>query len=252
MKMAPALRQLATTGLSSRAMRSRNATTPLVVARPATSTLILSVTGTPCSGPNISPRLIAASAVSAAASASSAIGSTIAFRSRLTLATRPSALSVASRTEISRSRIARASSVALHFQSSVLIGRELERRVHQAGGALEVVVAKHVLLHQERGAAVELLVLLVACAEFAADEVPGEPHQRHAAARARLRRMQVALEVACDLRVLEIVRRRRLHDQAAARHLTDQVDHPRECLRLQRHHRVKRRPRRPEHAFVIH
>src|SRR4051812_34781445 len=227
MKIAPALRQLATTGLSSRAMRSLNATTPLVVARPATSTFIFSVTGTPCSGPKSSPRPAAASAPSAAASASSAIRSTIAFSFGLTLCTRSSALCVASRAEMSRSRIARASSVALHFHNSSLIGRQAQRGVHQSGGPLEVIVAIHVLLHQERGThrpgapfevivailfllpkkrgtAVELLVLLVARAEFAADEVPGEPHQRHAAARARLRRVHIALDVARHFRIFEV------------------------------------------------
>src|SRR3954454_19615540 len=228
MKIAPALRQLATTGLSSRAMRSLNATTPLVVARPATSTLILRVTGTPCSGPKSSPRPAAASAPSAAASASSAIRSTIAFSFGLTLCTRSSALCVASRAEMSRSRIARASSVALHLHNSSLIGRQAQRGVHQSGGPLEVIVAIHVLLHQERGTAVELLVLLVARAEFAADEVPGEPHQRHAAARARLRRVHIALFVPRHLGFSDVRHRSGLQDQAAARHFADQIYHARE------------------------
>ena len=59
--------------------------------------------------------------------------------------------------------------------------RKLERGIDQRGGALEIVVAVDVLLHQERDAAVELLVLLVAAAELGAEEIPGEPHQRRRA-----------------------------------------------------------------------
>ena len=51
MTMAPAFFQLATTGLSACAMRSRYAATPLTVAQPSWSTFSLMVTGTPCSVP---------------------------------------------------------------------------------------------------------------------------------------------------------------------------------------------------------
>src|SRR3954447_16538258 len=54
-KMAPAFRHWMTHGLSSLGTLSLKAPTPLVVGRPATSTLIFSVTGTPCSGPSGAP-----------------------------------------------------------------------------------------------------------------------------------------------------------------------------------------------------
>src|SRR5262249_25899135 len=56
--------------------------------------------------------------------------------------------------------------------------RQIEGGVDQRGGTFEVVVAVDVLLHQERGAAVELLVLLMPAAELGSDEAPDEPHQR--------------------------------------------------------------------------
>src|SRR5215831_17299771 len=52
MMIAPALRKLAATGLSDGAIRFARAATPLELAWPFTSTLILTVTGTPCSGPS--------------------------------------------------------------------------------------------------------------------------------------------------------------------------------------------------------
>ena len=51
MMTAPAALRLATTGASSGAITSLKAATPLLVAWPFWSTLILIVTGTPCSGP---------------------------------------------------------------------------------------------------------------------------------------------------------------------------------------------------------
>src|SRR2546423_6209931 len=110
--MAPAFRHWITHGLSSLGTLSLNATTPLVVARPATSTLIFSVTGTPCSAPSSAPFFTASSARSAAASASSAMRSTIALTRGLTASIRARQLCTASRDEISRARIARASSTA--------------------------------------------------------------------------------------------------------------------------------------------
>src|ERR1017187_3760089 len=78
MMIAPALRKLATGGLSGHAIRSLKATTPLVVGRPAQSTLILIVTGTPWSELRGSPLRTVSSAQSASASASSARRSTTA------------------------------------------------------------------------------------------------------------------------------------------------------------------------------
>src|ERR1700716_2279909 len=54
--MAPAFFRLATTGLSSWAMKSFSGITPLSVGSPAWSTLTLVVTGTPCSGGGAGPR----------------------------------------------------------------------------------------------------------------------------------------------------------------------------------------------------
>src|SRR5262249_14548192 len=59
------------------------------------------------------------------------------------------------------------------------IGRwQLKRRIDQRGGTLEIVVAVDVLLHHERSAAIEFLVLLMPATELGADEVPGKSHQR--------------------------------------------------------------------------
>ena len=116
---APARRRLATTALSSAATASRSATTPLVVAHPRWSTLTLVVTGTPCSGPSVSPALTAASAASAAASASASSTSTTALIAGLTAAQRRSAASVASRADTWRRRMALARSTASQVQISV-------------------------------------------------------------------------------------------------------------------------------------
>ena len=119
---APAAFRFATTGLSSVAMRSRNATTPLVVAHPAWSTFSLMATGTPCSGPSASPRATAASARSAAASASCPRSTVTAFRRGLTPSMRARQAETASREEIARARIASAMRVASHLQTVSLRG----------------------------------------------------------------------------------------------------------------------------------
>src|SRR3954470_1114832 len=87
--------------------------------------------------------------------------------------------------------------------------RQLERAVDHRAGALEIVVAEHVHLHQERGAAVELLVLLVAVAELRANEIPRKAHQCDALARADGGGLEIALDVARCIRVVEVLRRRR-------------------------------------------
>src|SRR4051812_11930653 len=87
--------------------------------------------------------------------------------------------------------------------------RQLERAVDHRAGALEIVVAEHVHLHEEGGAAVELLVLLVAVAELRADEVPREPHERDALPGANRRGLKIALDVARRFRVFEVCGRRR-------------------------------------------
>jgi hypothetical protein len=57
---------------------------------------------------------------------------------------------------------ARASAFARPTALFVLHRRQGERRIDHGGGAFEIVGAVNVLLHNERGAAVELLVLLMA------------------------------------------------------------------------------------------
>src|SRR6185437_5667060 len=52
---APALRKLAATGLSEGAIRAASPGTPLELAWPSRSTLIFTVTGTPCRGPSDRP-----------------------------------------------------------------------------------------------------------------------------------------------------------------------------------------------------
>ena len=125
---APAASQFATTGLSSVATRSRNATTPLVVAQPAWSMFSLTVTGTPWSGPSASPRATAASARSAASSACAARFTVTAFRRGFTAAMRARHASTASRDEISRRAMAPAIRVASHRQMSSAISAPI--RVH--------------------------------------------------------------------------------------------------------------------------
>ena len=119
MMMAPACFRLATTGLSSCVTKSFRATTPLSVAVPARSTLILIVTGTPCSGPSAWPRARAASAVSAAARASLSKTRTTALIAGFTLCRRPSTDATASPAEAWPVRMRRARSVASSCQSSM-------------------------------------------------------------------------------------------------------------------------------------
>ena len=121
MMIAPAPRRFATTGASSGAITSRNATTPLVVASPFWSVLTFTVTGTPCSAPSASPRARAASAASAAASACPSNWRTTALSLGLTASSRARQAAVASRAEARPSRIRRARSVASSCQSSVVI-----------------------------------------------------------------------------------------------------------------------------------
>src|SRR5258707_12610220 len=92
---APALRRLSTTGLLVLAMTSRCSFRPLVVANPCWSILILTVTGTPASGPKASPRAIAASMAVACASTSSGRWSTTALIDGLTASNRASAADAA-------------------------------------------------------------------------------------------------------------------------------------------------------------
>src|SRR5437773_6535861 len=103
----------------------------------------------------------------------------------------------------------------------ILYRRQRKRGIDQGGRTFEIIVAIDVLLHHERGAAVELLVLLVAAAEFRADEVPSEPHQRHLGFRVGGRRAHVALDVARRLLALEVAQRRRQRDHRGTRELAD-------------------------------
>src|ERR1700737_294628 len=118
---APARLRLATTGLSAAAILSRKATTPLSVGQPAWSVLTLIVTGTPCSGPRVSPRACASSAASAVASASSSSTRTTALIAGFTACRRARQDSVASRLAAGPQRINRASSVASSRQRSSVI-----------------------------------------------------------------------------------------------------------------------------------
>ncbi len=119
MTMAPACLRLATTGLSSWATKSFSGMTPLSVGKPAISTLILMVTGTPWRGGSAWPRAWAASAVAAAARASSSSTRTTALIAGLTLCRRPSTESTASRAEARPVRMSRARSVASYCQRSM-------------------------------------------------------------------------------------------------------------------------------------
>src|SRR4051794_19421896 len=79
---------------------------------------------------------------------------------------------------------------------TLLNGRgPLERAADHRAGGLEIVVPEHVHLLQERGAGIELLVLLVAVAELRADEVPREPHERDALPRPNGCGLKVAFDV---------------------------------------------------------
>src|SRR4051812_22796585 len=102
--------------------------------------------------------------------------------------------------------------------------RQVERAIDHLRGALEVVVAEHVHLHDKRRAAVELLVLLVAAAELGADEIPGEPHERDALARTDRRRLEVAFDVAAGFGTLEILFKRRQRGHPRTRELPPDVD----------------------------
>src|SRR5262245_60072716 len=126
MMTAPALRRLATTGLSISALRSRWILRPLLVTWPDWSTFTLMVMGTPPSGPASSPRARRASIARAAASASSGISVTTALIAGLTAVSRASALSVASRAETLRDLMRLASSLADNCQSSAIL--DLRRR----------------------------------------------------------------------------------------------------------------------------
>ena len=118
---APAAFSEATSGESLSARLSLSATSPSVVGRPAVSTLILMVTGTPCSGPSGSPRARAASSASAVARASFAITSAMALMRGFTASMRVSTLSVASRAPTSPARMRAASSAAPRVHSGSLM-----------------------------------------------------------------------------------------------------------------------------------
>src|SRR5262249_27493414 len=87
---------------------------------------------------------------------------------------------------------------------ALLDRRQVERGIDQRAGAFEIEIAVHVLLHQERSAAIELFVLLVTAAEFRADEIPGKPHQRDPGLGIGGSRAHVALDVSRGLAALEI------------------------------------------------
>lgn len=82
--MAPAARMRSTTGASIGTTACVSGTTPQVVAWPVMSTLVLTVNGTPCSGPSGSPAATFASAAHAEARASSCSAWTTALTVGLT------------------------------------------------------------------------------------------------------------------------------------------------------------------------
>ena len=135
--IAPASRRLRTTGEWSGAMRSANAGRPFVVACPATSMFSLMVTGTPCSGPSVSPLTTSRSFCSAACIASWEQSATIALMRSLCAAMRPSTDSVTSTHDTSRARIIAASSTALLLHKSRVISMSC---LFAAGGS----IARHV------------------------------------------------------------------------------------------------------------
>ena len=114
--MAPAAFRLRTTGASSGAITLSNARTPFGVGTPATSTFCFTVTGTPWSGPRLSPRRNASSASRARARAASKQGYTMAFSAGLHDSTRARIASIASRAVHTRRFNASARLVALHCQ----------------------------------------------------------------------------------------------------------------------------------------
>src|SRR5262249_2185260 len=96
-----------------------------------------------------------------------------------------------------------------------------QRRESGTGGpprrcAPAIAVAIDVLLHQERGAAVEFFILLVTAAELGPDEIPGEPHQRHLGFGVGRGRAHVAIYVGRGLLALEIVQRGWQRDHRSA------------------------------------
>src|SRR4051812_33298650 len=126
--------------------------------------------------------------------------------------------------------------------------RQVERAIDHLRGALEVVVAEHVHLHDKRRAAVELLVLLVAAAELGADEIPGEPHERDALARTDRRRLEVAFDVAAGFGTLEILYRRRQRDHPRTPEVAHDGGHLGVGGGLPRHHPGERGAARAQDA----
>src|SRR4051794_18709615 len=117
--MAPAALSPAMAGASSSGTSPANATTPCVVAEPATSRFSFTVNGTPCKGGSPWPAVSAASAASAAASASSAKTTVRALSAGFTAAIRARCAAITSRLDTALVRIACASSCALARHSSL-------------------------------------------------------------------------------------------------------------------------------------
>ncbi len=106
-------------------------------------------------------------------------------------------------------------------------------------------------LGHEGRAGIEHLVLVVARAEFGADRVPGELVELHLLERRGRGRLLGTLDQRRNLRIAEILRRRRQHDQAAARQLPNGVEDLRIKLLGQRLRCVERVPVRHEIAAVL-
>ena len=122
MVIAPAARSRSTISASASGANRSNNRDPKVVRMPFVHVRSLWATGSPCSGPSVSPRATAASAASAPRRASSGSSVTMALTAGLTSSMRARWASITSTAEISRAAIARARSVAGRKQRSVDAG----------------------------------------------------------------------------------------------------------------------------------
>src|SRR5215831_14309005 len=117
---APARTTLSTAGLLNLAMRCSYTLLPSVVANPAWSMFILTVTGTPARGPGSFPRANRSSTRSACSRTRSGRQSTIAVICGLTESSRCCAASATSRADTLRALTRRATSLADSCQSSLI------------------------------------------------------------------------------------------------------------------------------------
>src|SRR5689334_11332281 len=120
--MAPARLSIATIASSSAATLSANSTLPKLVGSPLASIRSLTASGSPCSGPRSSPRIIAASLSCAASRAVSNERATIALTAGSIASIRPMQLSMSSSGESLRSPISARAVTAGRSHGSVMPG----------------------------------------------------------------------------------------------------------------------------------